>query len=309
MSEIIQTADSKTKSEEKPSRWSRFLNGLSEGRKRIRIRSGFLKGTFLLVCVFISVLEIYLGSQHDEYIESENTVARPLIEFIINTKPAPEPMTEERARKISLSSNRKGAGRFSLAPRVERIQAISLSDNTQSIPAGSEVKGVLKSGGANGMVKVVTTEALTVDGDQVLPVGSTLMGQGASNDERLFIVFRRAITPDRNQIKIHALAFDDTDRMLGLKGKKISNYAFQLAAGSGFLFLGGMADGMRGDNTSGPFEKKRTTARDAALNGVTVSTSDLSRDVMEGMRNQQSRVEVAHSTALIIIFGDTDAKE
>lgn len=309
MSATIQTAGSKTEAEEKSSWWLRLWSGLSEGRKRIRIKSGFLKGTFLLVCVFISVLEVYLGSQHDEYIESENTVPRPLIEFIINTRSAPETMTEERARKFSKNSNRKSAGRFSPAPRVERIQAISLSDNTQGIPAGSEVKGILKSGGANGMVKVVTTEALSVDGDQVLPVGTTVMGQGASNDERLFIVFRRAITPDRNQIKIHALAFDDADRMLGLKGKKISNYAFQLAAGSGLLFLGGMADGMRGDNSSSPFEKKRTTARDAALNGVTVSTSDLSRDVMEGMRNQQSRVEVAHSTPLIIIFGDTDAKE
>jgi|GEM_PF-5268741 len=309
MSGNIQSATSDTGAKEKLPWWIRLLSGFSEGRKRIRIGGGFLKGTFLVVCVFISVLEVYLGSEHDEYIESENTVPRPLIELIINSKSAPEPMTEERARKITVSSSRKVAGRFSPAPSEERIQAISLSDHTQGIPAGSEVKGILKSGGANGMVKVVTTEALSVDGDQVLPVGTTVMGQGASNDERLFIVFRRAITPDRNQIKIHALAFDDSDRMLGLKGKKISNYAFQLTAGSGLLFLGGMADGMRGDNSSSPFEKKRTTARDAALNGVTVSTSDLSRDVMEGMRNQQSRVEVAHSTPLIIIFGDTDAKE
>lgn len=309
MSGEIKNPDSVGSTSESPSRWTLLKDKFREGRKRFRVKNDYLKSFFFSVCLLIAIIQIYVSWQHEDFIDQESVVKRPLLEIIVNLGKAPDTMTEEKAKRVTLGKRKVGAGQLNAGPRFERIQPISLSDNSRSVPAGSEVKGILKSGGANGMIKVVTTEALRVDGDELLPAGTTLMGQGASNDERLFVIFRRAITPDLNQTKIHAMAFDDNDRMLGLKGKKISNYAFQFAAGSGLLFLGGMADGMRGDNSSSPFEKKRTTARDAALNGVTVSTSDLSRDVMEGMRNQQSRVEVAHSTPLIIIFGDTDAKE
>jgi hypothetical protein len=49
--------------------------------------------------------------------------------------------------------------------------------------------------------------------------------------------------------------------------------------------------------------------RDSALNGVSTATSDMSHEVIQGMKNQQERVEVAHSTHLLIIFGDTNDKD
>jgi hypothetical protein len=284
-------------------------NWFLEGRK-FRIQSRYIRRSALCVVMLLFAFELYSSFEPDISQDLERILVPDSANVNNASTYAPEIMTMDKAKaKDSLQKKHEVTRQWVVKAPVERIQAINLSNTSRGIPSGSEVRALLKSGGANGMVKVETTEPLVADGETLLPEHTVLMGQGTSSDDRLFIIFKKAITPDLAQVKIRALAFDIDDRVLGLKGKKISNYAFQLGIGSGLLFLGGMADGMRSDNSSNAFEKRRTTARDAALNGVTVATSDLSRDALEGMKNRQARVEVAHSTPIVIIFGDDDARE
>ena len=93
--------------------------------------------------------------------------------------------------------------------------------------------------------------------------------------------FSKAVLPDHTNLKIKALAYDSGDRILGVKGNKVSDYAFRLAASSGLIFLGGMADGLREEVSLAPGERRRHSTRDAALNGVTTAASEVGKDMIE----------------------------
>lgn len=47
--------------------------------------------------------------------------------------------------------------------------------------------------------------------------------------------FSKAVLPDHTSLKIKSLAYDGGDRILGVKGRKVSDYAFRLAASSGLI--------------------------------------------------------------------------
>lgn len=49
--------------------------------------------------------------------------------------------------------------------------------------------------------------------------------------------------------------------------------------------------------------------RDAALGGVTTATSELGKDMLEKMKSSDNRVEVAHSTSVLVIFDDAPTKD
>jgi type IV secretory pathway VirB10-like protein len=207
-------------------------------------------------------------------------------------------LREEKDHARAISQARTGKD-----PRLERIKTVSFSSH-EGVPAGTEAMVVLTSGGANGMVKATLSEGLKSQGDVLLPQGTAFLGSGSSSEDRLFIAFKKAILPDHSVMKIKALAYDKDDRILGVKGKRVSDYAFRLAASSGLIFLGGMADGMREEVNLNVGERRRPSVRDAALSGVATATDDVGKDMLEKMKSQDSRVEVAHSTSVLIIFDD-----
>jgi hypothetical protein len=183
------------------------------------------------------------------------------------------------------------------------LKAISLQPKID-VPIGSEVPATLSSGGSNGTVTALLDASVEADGDVVLPKGTLLYGKGNSSDERLYITFTTAVFPDKKKQKVKAAAFDQNDRMEGLKGKKISDYAFKLATSAGLFFLGELADGMRDDNYSNPFAQHRTTVKDAALNGVSTATLETGKNMLQKMNEKKSRIEVKATTKIIVIFGD-----
>ena len=189
--------------------------------------------------------------------------------------------------------------------RIDPIRPVRLSQN-QEIPSGAEVMAYLASGASNGLVKAVLSENLKYDGDLFLKKGTILIGKGSSSEERLYIQFSKAVSPDKTTTKIKAFAFDKGDRIIGLKGKKVSDYAFKLAASAGLIFLGGVADGLREDYSSNPFEKRRPTVRDAALNGVSTATLETGKDMMSDLKSREARMEVASQTPILVIFGDVE---
>ena len=66
---------------------------------------------------------------------------------------------------------------------------------------------------------------------------------------------------------------------------------------------------MRDEVNLGVSERRRPSMRDAALGGVTTATSELGKDMLEKMKSSDNRVEVAHSTSVLVIFDDAPTKD
>ncbi len=131
---------------------------------------------------------------------------------------------------------------------VGRIKIFNLRQLTD-IPVGSEAKVVLESGASNGIVKGRLVTPLLVDGEPVLPEGTTIFGKGKSSEERLYVEFQKAIFPSGESFAIRGQAFDVADKILGLKGSLVGTRTKKMGMAIGFGLLGGMADGMQ--ETSG----------------------------------------------------------
>ncbi|MES3038358.1 MAG: TrbI/VirB10 family protein [Bdellovibrionota bacterium] len=239
---------------------------------------------------------------------------REIISVPLNVSAIKEPVLVPALQKRGHNDRGKQSSeleqmrRRSPQDQVQKIQPIRLGDRSGVLP-GVEVIATLISGGANGLIKAKLPDGLRSSGELIFEPGTVLLGTGSSSDERLFIQFTKAISPDQSQLKIKGLAYDMGDRILGVKGKKISDYAFKLAASSGLIFLSGLADGMREESGSASIERRRPTVKDAALNGVATSASELGKSTIQRMNSSQARIEVGHSTKVLVIFNDFSSND
>jgi hypothetical protein len=188
--------------------------------------------------------------------------------------------------------------------RYSKLEVLNFIDH-KNIPPGAEVLAKLISGASNGLIKAELTEDLKFDGDVFLPRRTILIGKGTSSNERLYIEFNKAVAPGNKAQKIFAEGFDFNDRLVGLKGKKVSDYAFKIAASSGLVFLGAMAEGLQEDQGLNPLGSRKKSMHDAALQGVATSTAEQGRRLIDSMDNQ-TKIEVRSDTSIIIIFNEVE---
>ena len=282
----------------------KFYGLIQEGRK-IRLSSGALKVSLFVIGLLILSVQVLSSFKPTMAKKVETIFAAPSVRGNSESVYIPPVMSAAKDYEMEKARAREFAQRRLSVGRIEKIKPIKLSQG-KGIPSGSEVMTYLASGASNGLVKAVLSQHMKYGGDLVLEKGTTLLGKGTSSEERLYISFTKAVLPDKTEMKIKAFAFDQGDRIIGLKGKKISDYAFRLAASAGLIFLGGVADGLREDTSSNPFEKRKPTTRDAALNGVSTATLETGRDMMDSMKNAQARVEVPSQTPVLVIFGDVN---
>lgn len=282
----------------------KFYGLIQEGRKH-RVSQSALKVALLCIALMVLGSQVLMSwdsqnpEKKDSYFRTPSLGVAPESVYVPPVTNAVRELEAERARARSAAQAGRGF------TKIEPIKPIRLSQSKE-IPSGAEVMAYLSSGASNGLVKAVLSENLKYDGDLFLGKGTALIGKGNSSEDRLYIQFTKAISPDKTTLKIKAFAFDQGDRIIGLKGKKISDYAFRLAASAGMIFLGGVADGMREDYSSNPFERRRPTMRDAALNGVSTATLETGKDMMNDLKTKDARIEVASSTPVLVIFGDVE---
>lgn len=282
----------------------KFYGLIKEGRKN-RVSQNALKIGLLVVALLVLGSQVLMSWSTDAPVKKDGFFRTPSLGVAPESVYVPPVMNAAKERQIEQAQARSAALARQGGMRIEPIKPIRLSQ-VKEIPSGAEVMAYLSSGASNGFVKAVLSENLKFDGDLFLKKGTALIGKGNSSEDRLYIQFTKAISPDKTTMKIKAFAFDKGDRIIGLKGKKISDYAFKLATSAGLIFLGGMADGMREDYSSNPFEKRRPTTRDAALNGISTATMETGKDIMEDLRSKEARIEVASSTPVLVIFGDVE---
>lgn len=271
---------------------------LREGqKKKLKIRT--LKIIFLVLFGFVLFGQL-LNSCSDPEGQSSNST------FEVPSVIQPSDPIELKKYKVTADAQNIEAKKKARAREVvlQKLSVVSFSNNDK-IPAGTEASAQLSSGGSNGIVKAILSENISGESDMIAPKGSILLGSGQSSDERLYIVFNKLIRPDKTQIKVKAQAFDAGDRILGLKGAKVGDFAFKIAASSGLFFLSGMAEGMQSQTSI--FSNQRPSVRDAALQGVAQATVEHGKQLVDSMNNK-TVIEVKHSTPIIVIFDDGETQ-
>jgi hypothetical protein len=181
------------------------------------------------------------------------------------------------------------------------LQVVGAS--TRGIAAGSQVKAVLVTGASNGLIKAKTSESLVVEGDVLLNSGVTLIGQGQSGEDRLFVVFKKLVWPDGTSKQVTAYGYDMSDMIAGLKGSRVQTHSLKFGAAAGLNFLGGLSDGLQDTQVFNGVAVKSNNLRNAALNGMGKAALDQGKSILESIRNQENVIEVKANTPIWVVFG------
>lgn len=189
-----------------------------------------------------------------------------------------------------------------------RIKVINMA-SIKDIPVGSEAKAILESGATDGIVKAKLVSALVVDGEPILPENTILFGKGKSSEERLFVEFQKAVFPGGESILIRGQAFDQKDKILGLKGSMVGRRTKKMGLAVGFGVLGGMADALQETSGSSFFTPEKRSVRDAALAGASKAALDQSQAYIEEMKASPNIIEVKRGTEFYLIIDEPKRKE
>lgn len=170
------------------------------------------------------------------------------------------------------------------------------------IPPGTTVRAKLVTGASNGLVKAALIESFTVNGDGIADVGTVLIGNGSSTEERLLVDFSKLVFRDGTVQNVKAQACDQEDQTVGIRGSKVGKYASMLAAGIGLNFAGGLADGLQESEVQNGVAVKKSDLKNAALNGAAKASIEQSKEIMEKWKQQKTVIQVKGGTEICIIF-------
>jgi type IV secretory pathway VirB10-like protein len=217
---------------------------------------------------------------------------------------APQLMEEIGVLKIPEMSERDPEPKRKINETLVTYSALQVvGASTRGIAAGSQVKAVLVTGASNGLIKAKTSESLVVEGDVLLNSGVTLIGQGQSGEDRLFVVFKKLVWPDGTSKQVTAYGYDMSDMIAGLKGSKVQTHSLKFGAAAGLNFLGGLSEGLQDTQVFNGVAVKSNNLRNAALNGMGKAALDQGKSILESVRNQENVIEVKANTPIWVVFG------
>lgn len=185
--------------------------------------------------------------------------------------------------------------------KLPGLQKIDRTLNEQ-IPPGTEVKAKLLTGASNGLVRAELLESLKVQGETFLKAGEIVIGQGQSNEDRLFIKFTQAVRKDGEVTSINAQACDIEDKTTGFSGSKFKRYALKYGTAVGLHFVGGMTEGLQDRTVVGGQVVTTPDAKNALLNGASRAAIEMANDQMANMRNQPPPISIPAGQEILIIF-------
>lgn len=174
--------------------------------------------------------------------------------------------------------------------------------NLGKIPPGTMIKAKFITGASNGPLKAILAEALAVNGEDIAPAGTTLVGSGNSGEDRLNVQFTKLVFKDGKSQSIQAQGCDLSDQTVGVKGKKMSKYAVLLATSAGLNFLGGVAEGLQESQVQNGVATRKSDLKNAALNGASKAALDQSQEVLSDLKNKKSVIQVDSGKEFYVLF-------
>ncbi len=187
---------------------------------------------------------------------------------------------------------------------VMKLPGLQKFDRTRAsqIPPGSEVRAKLLTGASNGLVRAELLESLRVQGENYLKAGETVVGQGQSTEDRLFIRFTQVVHKDGSVEAVQGQAVDTEDKTAGLAGSKFKRYAMRYGTAVGLYFVGGMTEGMQERTIVGQQVVTNPDPKNALLNGASRAAIEMANDQMSNMRNQPPPVSIPAGQEILIVF-------
>lgn len=187
---------------------------------------------------------------------------------------------------------------------VVKLPGLQKIDRTRAsqIPPGSEVRAKLLTGASNGLVRAVLLESLRVQGENYLKAGETVVGQGQSTEDRLFIRFTQVVHKDGSVEAVQGQAVDTEDKTAGLPGSKFKRYAMRYGTAVGLYFVGGMTEGMQERTIVGQQVVTNPDPKNALLNGASRAAVEMANDQMSNMRNQPPPISIPAGQEILIVF-------
>ncbi len=174
--------------------------------------------------------------------------------------------------------------------------------NFDEIPPGVFAKAKFVTGASNGPLKAVLVEPVSVNGEEIVPVGTVLIGRGSSGEDRLTVQFAKMVFQNGKSQNIQAQACDLSDQTVGVKGQKMSKYAVLLATSAGLNFLSGVAEGLQETQIQNGAVVKKSDLKNAALNGASKAALDQSQAALSDMKNQKSVIQVEKGKEFYVLF-------
>jgi type IV secretory pathway VirB10-like protein len=261
------------------------------GKLTVRKKSALIVG--IMIIAVVSVLQSF----------DPTTNVVPVGESSIST---PAGLSTQKSFDLAEAPKETGLTSKKAGGKITKYagpQLLSRPRDLKLIPPGSMMRAVLLSGASNGLVRAEVKEALTVDGTTFIEEGSTLLGNGGSTEERLFVAFSQVIFKDGTFGQIQAQACDKSDQIVGLKGSKVGTKALNIAGSIGLGFVGGMAEGLQDTQGQQGVAVRPPTIRNALLNATATTAIQQSQELMSDLKNKQPIIEVPAGTEVCIIFG------
>jgi hypothetical protein len=172
------------------------------------------------------------------------------------------------------------------------------------IPPGSMAEAVLTSGASDGPIRAVLTEDLVAGGSRLVKQGTTLVGEGISNENRLSVKFRYLVFQDGTHVRVEADGCDISDRMPGLLGSNVRGQALKLSGALGLGMLGGTAIGLQKKQTQGVVSDP--SMRDALLNGVATAALEQAQSLTSNLKSTTPLYQVPEGQKFYVLFAGDD---
>jgi hypothetical protein len=206
-----------------------------------------------------------------------------------------------QAEKDQITEKNRKSSKRTLVVKLPGLQKIDRTRANQ-IPPGSEVRARLLTGASNGLVRAVLLESLRVQGENYLKAGETVVGQGQSTEDRLFVRFTQVVHKDGSVEAVQGQAVDAEDKTAGLPGSKFKRYAMRYGTAVGLYFVGGMTEGLQERTIVGQQVVANPDAKNALLNGASRAAVEMANDQMSNMRNQPPPISIPAGQEILIVF-------
>lgn len=206
-----------------------------------------------------------------------------------------------QAEKDQITEKNRKSSKRTLVVKLPGLQKIDRTRASQ-IPPGSEVRARLLTGASNGLVRAVLLESLRVQGENYLKAGETVVGQGQSTEDRLFVRFTQVVHKDGSVEAVQGQAVDAEDKTAGLPGSKFKRYAMRYGTAVGLYFVGGMTEGLQERTIVGQQVVANPDAKNALLNGASRAAVEMANDQMSNMRNQPPPISIPAGQEILIVF-------
>lgn len=171
-----------------------------------------------------------------------------------------------------------------------------------AIPPAATLPAVLLTGASDGIVRARVTKALSVNGEVAIEEGSILTGSATSTEDRLIISFNKLIDKDGGIRTIQAQAYDKKDNLIGIAGSRLKSNTLKFLGGVGLNFLGSMSEGLQEREGQAGVVVRKSSIKNALLEGASRTALDQSRDIMSDLKNTRSQVRLDDGVEIVIVF-------